>query len=140
MRIIQEVVPSFPDRVMPLDNAAAAVLRSRTLTNLYNERPTWLVNAHRELDEAVALAYGWPADISDEDALGRLLDLNRARAQRGASAQRERRPTPEELRREPEFAPMPIPGGRVIPQKPLPLDEPLLSSPPPAIRRRRTRR
>ena len=29
----------------------------RTLTNLYNARPTWLDLAHRRLDEAVFAAY-----------------------------------------------------------------------------------
>jgi hypothetical protein len=53
----------------------------RTLANLYNERPAWLDNAHRDLDAAVAAAYVWPADISEEDALARLLDLNRERAE-----------------------------------------------------------
>jgi hypothetical protein len=59
---------------------AAAVLKTRTLTNLYNERPAWLDNAHRDLDAAVAAAYGWPADISEEDALSRLLALNLERS------------------------------------------------------------
>ncbi|MGH6991604.1 MAG: hypothetical protein ACREE3_17025, partial [Stellaceae bacterium] len=80
IRIVPEVVPGFPDRILPANPAAEAVLKKRTLTNLYNERPTWLANAHRDLDAAVAAAYGWPADISEEDALARLLDLNRARA------------------------------------------------------------
>ena len=53
---------------------------SRTLTQLYNERPTWLDNAHRKLDEAVCAAYGWPADLSDDDILARLLALNLERA------------------------------------------------------------
>jgi type II restriction/modification system DNA methylase subunit YeeA len=52
----------------------------RTLTNLYNARPTWLDNAHRKLDEAVFAAYGWPADLSDADLLARLLALNLERA------------------------------------------------------------
>ena len=53
-------------------------LRRRTLTNLYNEyeRHTWLVNVHERLDAAVAAAYGWPADLSDEQVLERLLALN----------------------------------------------------------------
>src|SRR5262245_47677646 len=42
-----------------------------------------LVDAHRELDAAVAVAYGWSVDISDEDALARLLELNLARAAAG---------------------------------------------------------
>lgn len=75
-----EVVPGYPDRILPKSDAAAAVLKRRTLTNLYNERPMWLDNAHRELDAAVAAAYGWPEDISNEDALTRLLALNLSRA------------------------------------------------------------
>lgn len=77
---VAEVVPGFPDRILPVSEAAAAVLKKRTLTNLYNERPAWLANAHRDLDAAVAAAYGWPADISDDDALARLFALNQERA------------------------------------------------------------
>jgi hypothetical protein len=73
-------VPGFSDRILPVDAAAAAILKKRTLTNLYNERPTWLANAHADLDAAVAHAYGWPADISEDDALARLFELNQARA------------------------------------------------------------
>lgn len=75
-----EIVPGYPDRILPKDAQAAAVLKTRTLTNLYNERPQWLVNAHAELDRAVAAAYGWPEDIPTEDALAKLLELNLARA------------------------------------------------------------
>lgn len=71
-----EVVPGFPDRFLPTDENAAAILKQRTLTNLYNERPAWLANAHRELDEAVASAYAWPADLPEDEALGRLVALN----------------------------------------------------------------
>lgn len=51
-----------------------------TLTGLYNKRPTWLDNLHRALDAAVLAAYGWPADIADEELLERLLALNLERA------------------------------------------------------------
>jgi hypothetical protein len=51
-------------------------LARRTLTNLYNLRPDWLAAAHAELDAAVAEAYGWPADLSDEEILERLLAEN----------------------------------------------------------------
>jgi hypothetical protein len=54
-------------------------LATRTLTNLYNQRPSWLANTHAALDRAVFAAYGWPADLADADILGRLLDLNLAR-------------------------------------------------------------
>lgn len=75
-----EVVPGYPDRIFPINDDAAQMLRKRTLTNLYNERPAWLQHAHRALDEAVAAAYGWPADLSDEDVLARLFELNQDRA------------------------------------------------------------
>jgi type II restriction/modification system DNA methylase subunit YeeA len=59
-------------------------LRKRTLTNLYNARPAWLVHAHAALDHAVWAAYGWddspPEETSDERILSRLLALNRGHA------------------------------------------------------------
>ena len=60
--------------------ASEPELRKRTLTNLYNARPTWLALAHRELDAAVLDAYGWPHDLTDDDLLARLLALNLERA------------------------------------------------------------
>jgi hypothetical protein len=63
--------------------ASEADLKKRTLTtltNFYNQRPTWLDNAHRRLDEAVFAAYGWPPDLSDDKILARLLALNLERA------------------------------------------------------------
>ena len=39
-------------------------------------RPAWLANAHRKLDKAVFAAYGWPADLSDDELLAKLLALN----------------------------------------------------------------
>ena len=56
-------------------------LDKRTLTNLYNQRPAWLDEAHMRLDAAVFDAYGWPHDLSDEEILARLLALNLERAQ-----------------------------------------------------------
>jgi type II restriction/modification system DNA methylase subunit YeeA len=58
-----------------------AELKKRTLTNLYNERPTWLDNLHAALDRAVFSAYGWPEEIGGEEILQRLLDLNLARSE-----------------------------------------------------------
>lgn len=80
VRRVPEVVPGYPDRVLPIDEKAAKMLKDRTLTKLYNERPTWLDNAHRDLDAAVAAAYGWPADLSDDQILERLFALNQERA------------------------------------------------------------
>jgi hypothetical protein len=53
--------------------------KGRSLTNLYNERPQWLLDIHTRLDAAVLAAYGWPADLAPSELLGRLLDLNLAR-------------------------------------------------------------
>ncbi|MDY0039686.1 MAG: hypothetical protein RBS57_05195, partial [Desulforhabdus sp.] len=50
--------------------------KSRTLTALYNRKPTWLVEAHRALDTAVFAAYGWKPDLTDEEILERLLEEN----------------------------------------------------------------
>ena len=77
---VPEVVAGYPDHILPKDEAAARVLKQRTLTNLYNECPTWLANAHRDLDAAVAAAYGWPPALSEDEILGRLLALNQTRA------------------------------------------------------------
>jgi type II restriction/modification system DNA methylase subunit YeeA len=87
--IVPEVKPTavpgeaprrYPDRIVPKTAEAAVKLKERTLTNLYDQRPRWLADAHETLDRAVAAAYGWPEDISTEDALARLLSLNLERA------------------------------------------------------------
>ena len=59
---------------------SAKKLAKRTLTNLYNERPTWLALAHQKLDAAVFAAYGWEPTISDDELLAKLLALNLERA------------------------------------------------------------
>src|SRR5258708_29952690 len=70
--------------------ANEADLKKRTLTNLYNQRPTWLDNAHRRLDEAAFAAYGWPEGLSDDEVLARLLALNLERAARQKDKEKER--------------------------------------------------
>lgn len=85
-----EVVPGYPDRLLPVDEGAAKELKKRTLTNLYNARPAWLDNAHRALDEAVAEAYGWGDDwraglLTEDEILKRLFDLNQQRAAQDAA-------------------------------------------------------
>ena len=65
---------------------SADELKRRTLTNLYNARPTWLINAHAALDRAVWAAYGWPAgevpaDVPEDTVLARLLALNAERVE-----------------------------------------------------------
>jgi len=87
---VPEVVPlgmtlsPYPDRILPKDGFEKE-LAERTLTKLYNLRPAWLEAAHKELDQAVAAAYGWAdysADMSDEEILKRLLALNLERVSR----------------------------------------------------------
>ena len=61
-------------------DAKDAELKKRTLTNLYNARPTWLQMAHEKLNEAAMDAYGWPHDLAEPEILERLLALNLQRA------------------------------------------------------------
>jgi type II restriction/modification system DNA methylase subunit YeeA len=79
-------------RLEPRDADCAAKLKKRTLTNLYNERPAWLDMAHKKLDQAVAAAYGWPADLTDEQILEKLLALNLERATEEAKAAKVKTP------------------------------------------------
>ena len=83
-----EVVPGYPNRILPKDEQAAKELKKRTLTNLYNVRPQWLANAHEALDAAVADAYGWGEDwragrLDDDEILARLFALNQNRSAGG---------------------------------------------------------
>lgn len=84
VRRVPEVVPGCPDRRLPDDEAAAKILKTRTLTNLYGSRPAWLDNAHKALDQAVADTHGWGDDwargMGEDDILARLFRLNQDRA------------------------------------------------------------
>ena len=82
VRTKEEEQAGFPLRPVAKPGHEAE-LKKRTLTNLYNARPAWLDNAHRELDAAVAAAYGWTdytPEMPDEDILKRLLVLNLERS------------------------------------------------------------
>jgi type II restriction/modification system DNA methylase subunit YeeA len=68
------------DRWLNVDGLSDAARKKRTLTNLYNARPTWLDLVHKKLDAAVFGAYSWPDNLSDEDILSRLLELNKERS------------------------------------------------------------
>jgi type II restriction/modification system DNA methylase subunit YeeA len=77
----EEEAAGFPMRPVAKPGHEKDV-KSRTLTNLYNQRPAWLNMAHRALDAAVAAAYGWTdytPDMTDEEILRRLLALNLGR-------------------------------------------------------------
>ena len=80
---VKEPVPGYPKRPVSRNETVAKKLKKRTLTNLYNARPQWLTDAHATLDSAVAVAYGWSADIADDDALRALLELNLYRLESG---------------------------------------------------------
>jgi hypothetical protein len=60
--------PLLRQSAIMAEAAKDARLKKRTLTNLYNERPTWLKLAHEQLDRAVLSAYaaadpkGWGED------------------------------------------------------------------------------
>jgi hypothetical protein len=56
------------------------------LANGYNVSPEWLDNVCGDLDDAVTAAYGWPADLSDEEILKRLFEVNQDRARRSYAA------------------------------------------------------
>ena len=74
----EEEKAGFPQRPIAKQGHEAD-LKKRTLTNLYNLRPAWLASAHRELDAAVASAYGWAdytPEMTDETILSRLLAIN----------------------------------------------------------------
>ena len=86
---LPEVVPGYPDRILPVSDAAEKELKKRTLTNLYNARPAWLDHAHKALDEAVAEAYGWGDDwrtgkLTEDEILSRLFHLNQARGSKSS--------------------------------------------------------
>jgi hypothetical protein len=68
-------------RLVPRDAECAVRLKDCTLTKLYNARPAWLADCHARLDAAVAAAYGWPADMTDDQILERLLALNLEQAE-----------------------------------------------------------
>jgi type II restriction/modification system DNA methylase subunit YeeA len=96
--------PKQPDGTPALSGTE---LNRRTLTNLYNERPAWLEQAHLALDRAVLAAYGWPEEWAEglepvrekkggvnpalgvrdpaveQEILTRLLELNRRSATPG---------------------------------------------------------
>ncbi len=55
-----------------------------SLTALYNRPPTWLADAHADLDQAVFACYGWEEDpdaLPEQEMLERLLALNLARTE-----------------------------------------------------------
>ena len=79
---MREETAVLEDRILPRGAVAAAEFGTRTLTNLYDQRPARLGGAHRRLDTVVA-AYGWSPDLGDDAILERLFALDRERAAAG---------------------------------------------------------
>lgn len=80
---VEEEKAGYPKRAIAKAGLETE-LKKRTLTNLYNQRLTWLDNAHKTLDSAVASAYGWTdytAEMPDDEILRLLLKLNLERSQ-----------------------------------------------------------
>jgi hypothetical protein len=76
--LASEAIPGYPVRIIPRPGHERD-LNQRTLTRLYSEDPPWLRDAHQSLDLVVSAAYGWSANLSDNEILARLLELNHAR-------------------------------------------------------------
>ena len=72
----QPLARGFPAPLRPRNAAMGKKLQKRTLTALYNARPSWLAEAHAALDRTVLAAYDWPAALSDDEVLAKLLALN----------------------------------------------------------------
>jgi hypothetical protein len=54
--------------------------------------------AHQKLDAAVAAAYGWPADLTDEAILENLLALNLACATKEVQAAKGKKPKKQRMK------------------------------------------
>ena len=81
---VQPLPPAapYPPRIVP-KGGFEAQLAKRTMTNLYNEKPAWLITAHANLDAAVAAAYGWTdfnASTADALIVRKIFQLNQERA------------------------------------------------------------
>ncbi|WP_198374006.1 hypothetical protein [Neoroseomonas rubea] len=82
--MVPEVVLGYLHRPVAKNEKAAAILKKRTPTALYNTRGTsegtWLHTLHRDLNAAMAAAYGWRKGIGEEHAREKLFFVHTARA------------------------------------------------------------
>jgi hypothetical protein len=79
--------PRGPDPHQALQRAAKPCARAVALTeaerDIHDRGLVTLIRQHHDaIDALVAEAYGWPADLSDEEILTRLVALNKERAAR----------------------------------------------------------
>lgn len=82
---VDEPVPGYPKRAVSRNADAEKALKKPTLTNVYNARPQWIADAHAALDVVVGAAYGWSADICDDDVLRGVAGRSTAAAARTGS-------------------------------------------------------
>jgi len=77
----QEVKPKHhdPKRWLSEIGHLLQLGRVRAETVITLQEIEQLAYLHQQLDQAVFAAYGWPADMDEEEILGRLLELNEAR-------------------------------------------------------------
>ena len=82
LALVSLVVVSGLERVVhvPAPEVALLIALYGGLAGRGTPAGAWLDNLHRAMDEAVAAAYGWPADLAESEVLSRLLSLNHARA------------------------------------------------------------
>lgn len=92
-RLRKQVLAAHDDMTMTgLYNVLEALKAGRPLTDkerdVHDRGLVTLIRQHHDaIDSAVAEAYGWPADLSDEDILTRLVALNKVRAAEEAKGQ-----------------------------------------------------
>jgi hypothetical protein len=70
---------SYPERFVP-DPTYAGQTNRLHLAGLYSNREAWLIDIHSRLDSAVAQAYGWSGDLSEEQILDELISINLSRS------------------------------------------------------------
>jgi hypothetical protein len=82
----KQVLNSNPDLTLTgLYNVLEALRANRPLSaeerDVHDRGLVSLIRQHHDaIDQSVAQAYGWPAEVTDEDLLARLVALNRKRA------------------------------------------------------------
>jgi hypothetical protein len=76
----RDAIATAAKRLVELRDGWLAADAARTLTGLYNVRPTWLDMAHADLDAAVLDAYCLPRGAGRDQILAHLLALNLERS------------------------------------------------------------
>ena len=77
---MSEIVPGYPERILPKDEEAAKELKKRTPPTFTTSAQPSSTTSTKSSTPAVAAAYGWPSDLSDDEILTRLFELSQSRA------------------------------------------------------------